>query len=612
MEDSVLKLLETGTDQDIWRILKEFNAKYEKQYTPVSGTSDTSKRLWNVIMSRLNDSQAAHIHQTCLDSLRILSRDKSTLNDVIDQERLSVIVRLAGLVPEEEALQNLNQQINYQVVLEAQKCLSNLVFQSQTVQKWCCVNSCIPGLMCRLKTFRDPDLPHLVKLFDIRLLFLLTATCAHVRPQLRTEYHGLTYLIEVIDLIVNSAQEKISPPSLQSLPSPIINLSIDQCDLVQEVLKVLYNLVLHIDKTQPDEEEEGHCLRLSSILRCLILANGPTQKSTTELHRHTVNLLVVLPAMMYEGLLTDMPVATPQPPATASTDGATAVTTANTTQPITTPPKACPLPSTFHDTNCTSSDQMPQSTNSDAFYDACEYDGKDMSAIISLLKFLDTRLNALGESASENLTPILTLCIEMVQVNRIIRKFIRLRVLPPLRDATKLPEEGNALRNKLCLLMTSPLHDIKYLSANFLFILCKESVDRLIKYTGYGNAAGLLASRGLMLGGRVPNANYSDDSDESDTEEYEKLKDQINPVTGRCEPPRPSPFEGMSEEQKEHEAIKLVNVLDKLTRNNIIQPCKIGEDGKPVPVEHVLELHENLVRQHPQHNNEDNDSDEDN
>jgi len=249
-------------------------------------------------------------------------------------------------------------------------------------------------------------------------------------------------------------------------------------------------------------------------------------------------------------------------------------------------------------------------TESDGLYDACEYDGKDMSAIISILNFLDDRLNTPGESASENLTPVLTLLIEMIQVNRTIRKFIRLRVLPPLRDVTKLPEEGNTLRNKLCTLMTSPLHDIKYLSANFLFILCKESVDRLIKYTGYGNAAGLLASRGLMLGGGRPDANYSDESEDSDTEEYEKLKDQINPVTGRYEPPRPSPFEGMSDEQKEHETMKLVNVLDKLARNNLIQPCKIGEDGKPVPVSHVLELQETCAWQHPQHNHEDHDSDQ--
>lgn len=51
----------------------------------------------------------------CLSNQHFLvfSRDKASLHRVIDKDRLSVIVRLAGLVPEEEALKRLNQQINY-------------------------------------------------------------------------------------------------------------------------------------------------------------------------------------------------------------------------------------------------------------------------------------------------------------------------------------------------------------------------------------------------------------------------------------------------------------------------------------------------------------------
>lgn len=40
----------------------------------------------------------------------------------------------------------------------------------------------------------------------------------------------------------------------------------------------------------------------------------------------------------------------------------------------------------------------------------------------------------------------------------------------------------------------------------------------------------------------------------------------INPVTGRVEEKLPNPMEGMTEEQKEHEAMKLVNMFDKLSR----------------------------------------------
>lgn len=44
----------------------------------------------------------------------------------------------------------------------------------------------------------------------------------------------------------------------------------------------------------------------------------------------------------------------------------------------------------------------------------------------------------------------------------------------------------------------------------------------MLKYTGYGNAAGLLAARGLLAGGRGDHW-YSDDED-TDTEEYKSAK----------------------------------------------------------------------------------------
>ena len=41
---------------------------------------------------------------------------------------------------------------------------------------------------------------------------------------------------------------------------------------------------------------------------------------------------------------------------------------------------------------------------------------------------------------------------------------------------------------------------------------------------------------------------------------------RINPVTGRYEEEKPDPMAGMTEEQKEYEAVKLLNVMDKLQR----------------------------------------------
>lgn len=76
-------------------------------------------------------------------------------------------------------------------------------------------------------------------------------------------------------------------------------------------------------------------------------------------------------------------------------------------------------------------------------------------------------------------------------------------------------------------------------------------VGRMVKYTGYGNAAGLFASRGLLGPGKqcAESAQYSSDSEDSDTDEYLAMKHTVNPVTGCYEPPRADPMAGCTEEQ---------------------------------------------------------------
>lgn len=50
----------------------------------------------------------------------------------------------------------------------------------------------------------------------------------------------------------------------------------------------------------------------------------------------------------------------------------------------------------------------------------------------------------------------------------------------------------------------------------------------------------------------------------------------------------------MSEEQKEYEAVKLANALNKLINQGYIAPASIGEDGRPKQIEHVCELIKNV------------------
>ena len=170
--------------------------------------------------------------------------------------------------------------------------------------------------------------------------------------------------------------------------------------------------------------------------------------------------------------------------------------------------------------------------------------------ILSLfLEILNARLNEIGESDQVTLvSPVISVLLRACKSNRSIRKYYRKHILPPLRDFSKRPEQGSAIRNKLCRLLTLPDVMIKDLAAEFLFVLCKENVARMIKYTGYGNAAGLLARRGFSASNHLKNY-YSSGSDNSETEEYLENKSKINPVTGCYEEPKANLLANMTDEQ---------------------------------------------------------------
>lgn len=63
-------------------------------------------------------------------------------------------------------------------------------------------------------------------------------------------------------------------------------------------------------------------------------------------------------------------------------------------------------------------------------------------------------------------------------------------------------------------------------------------------------------------------------------------------MTGRVEEKPPNPMEGMTEEQKEHEAMKLVNMFDKLSRYVACQggPRAGTEEDNPCPVMQAKEV----------------------
>lgn len=81
-----------------------------------------------------------------------------------------------------------------------------------------------------LLVFSDPEVPRDVKYFDMRLLFIITALCAEIRPKLQNELHGGTYLIEILDLILKEAAVDLSNSA--STTNDKVTLSVSDCLLI--------------------------------------------------------------------------------------------------------------------------------------------------------------------------------------------------------------------------------------------------------------------------------------------------------------------------------------------------------------------------------------------
>ncbi|XP_064175123.1 synembryn-B isoform X2 [Anguilla rostrata] len=523
----ILSQMEMDNEEETSRLLQQYNRENNRTFTFEQKEEENRVRLCQSLLRVLGTAVGRACQRTCLETLRILSRDRRVLGPVGTREGVLLLARLAGLpTAHGEVLAEMGaeqeeerEEEQERVAVEALKCLCNVVFNSAAAQQAGADVRLAGGLCARLRADRAP--PHEVRLFSLRLLFLLSALRADVRASLRDELRALGLLTQVLERALDvrwAGPYEASAPDPQAPPIPA-----EASERAMEALKALFNLTL----SDTTVEDGAHQLRLiSAIMRHLLLLRAQTEEKTEEAHSHAVNLLSNLPVSCLDVLI-DTPVRGGLP----------------------------------------------------------EYGGRNMEAVQVLLDFMEKRIDK-ATNYKEGLTPVLTLLTEGSRHHRDIRRYIKAQVLPPLKDVTNRPEVGTTVRNKLVRLMTHVDMGVKQSAAEFLFVLCKESVDNLLKYTGYGNAAGLLVARGLLAGGRG-DTEYSEDED-SDTEEYKEAKPFINPITGHIEEPMPNPMEEMTEEQKEYEAQKLVNMFDKLSRHQFITPMGMKPDGTLAPLQEAV------------------------
>lgn len=92
------------------------------------------------------------------------------------------------------------------IVVEALKCLCNIMYHSEKARALCAKSYIPEGLMGRLKTqYKEISFKEDIMLFDIKLLFILTALRRDIKMKIKNEYHGMDYLTSCLQELISEA-----------------------------------------------------------------------------------------------------------------------------------------------------------------------------------------------------------------------------------------------------------------------------------------------------------------------------------------------------------------------------------------------------------------------
>ncbi|KAI2567736.1 RIC8B isoform 12, partial [Pan troglodytes] len=115
-EERALYIVRAGEAGAIERVLRDYS----------------DKKLCEGIFKVLIKDIPTTCQVSCLEVLRILSRDKKVLVPVTTKENMQILLRLAKLNELDDSLEKVSE---FPVIVESLKCLCNIVFNSQMAQQ---------------------------------------------------------------------------------------------------------------------------------------------------------------------------------------------------------------------------------------------------------------------------------------------------------------------------------------------------------------------------------------------------------------------------------------------------------------------------------------------
>lgn len=174
------------------------------------------------------------------------------------------------------------------------------------------------------------------------------------------------------------------------------------------------------------------------------------------------------------------------------------------------------------------------------------------------------RAKSEGDNTCDDLlSPLVLLITRLCAADENSRKRMRDWVVPSDIDRTTALEEKADILGRCLRLMSSVYHErLKNTIGEMLFTMYDSDASILSANVGYGNVAGFLFNKGIMSAPPPPGS----------TDGISTPGDNVNPITGVVNRPRPNVEEEMTEEEKEREAEKLFVLFDRLEKTGALPP----------------------------------------
>ncbi|KAG9285153.1 hypothetical protein G9A89_004368 [Geosiphon pyriformis] len=432
-----------------------------------------------------------------LQTLKTLGRDPNGSDNIFADKGFCVLLTHAQLLEDSEAL------IDTTVSQEALTCIANaLLLKDETrdlFEKY-------KGVATSTYQLQRDNLSLKSQFLFSRILFLMTVRPSYTVQQLINQYNIIDILAKNISTHV---KELSSPGSSLDPPSPFSRKMI-----LSEQLKLLFNLMLY--DSQLSLEEMGKNLDLDfkfetllePVLRIITHIPPPSPLPLAPPHSHAIHALLNFPVEPYKSMWF--------PPEK------------NDEQYILLDFLIETLDSMIYLADKSESDEVPEpESNKSVDFD-------------------------------EVITPLAALLKKLAEDGTVKLK-LRSRLLPDNIDRSKPLVKGQTLNARLIRLLTSVMYpNLRDSVSELLYILCDEDAQLLIYHVGYGNAAGYLMKKNILIPPKsVGNSRVCSGQ-------------VINPITGQYYHEEPPPLADMTEEEKEREAEKLFVLFERLNKTGVI------------------------------------------